>query len=1076
MPKRNREFTRDGWVRVQRTVLRRVVGDRLHALLRGEFASRNKLSDEDYDPIVKEVQALAVPEFPKAGDNNGTKGKSEHAAENGSKAPPQSPPEFPELSSELETFVQLTAASIMIDASLRGEAAESDTRKLKKKKRLLVKTICGPKLGDFRREVLRFDKMRRGEALAPDEEGELEDSEMSDGGSESDTEEEIEVKGKKVQKGASTAAEEEKYAEFTAPLNDHASGGDSSSEEELSTHSAASTANTSLSRSGGEDGFSTSATSTKHSKKLHKKERKKLKKEKRRREKEKKRKEKEKRRREREERRKLKEKRRMEKAAKGEKPSKKRKKHHHHHHHGEADDELSEVANGDADKSIEVEEVEDVEMVESEGEAKVYEIATREDFERYRADLLGRVPGEVRSRFREGGFSKWGANWLPVLELGPFDVEPGPVREMWMDMFDTTQENGRDMTHLVLWYGVKYEDRSQAFSFLPESKIVPFAEGQKKGYADLPKKIQKKLEKNQRLTKTEEQIRSGLSEVVDDMQKDKSERGPAWMTDFKEEFELAAEEEAEKKKKKTKRGPGRPKKVKDEDDEDGEVPKKRGPGRPSNKEKAAAAKKAKKASSAKKWVTVDEDQDSDMESSDDEDDGDFRDDDSDEDDDLEVDGDDDSDVGKKKKRKTSSGKKPKKKDKSNMTEEEKAAEKRAKAAEYREKKAREKAEAQGLEYVKGRVGRKSKAQLCEEEQQKFTKCEEVFNPLMDQLTEAKDAGKPKAVLKCINAIMERVELLTPPFLREYPLGMLVKTVRKSMEGEHAEVKPECKRLTAEMKRVYNEKDLKVPDDFNPVKNRKTTPEADAAALEAARLETVRSRPKSSKKKMPKPKKVAVKREKVPVKSEDPPTEHSMQKTNSGISLASDAMPGKLAATSSSHSLADAVKSEPAQPKKAFSLKGMFEKPKPAPKPKIVAPTPSAVVSGQPSPKPTKALPSWVTGPAMKMEDFHEQHAKERTFGLEFLVEAATQATSSKRFDPVSVSQSFELAIFAETKLRGRNWQQYWEKIHDVVAMLSPGKDKRNSILQGIISGDYQEPSELVKLSRREIESLNQLNR
>ena len=160
-------------------------------------------------------------------------------------------------------------------------------------------------------------------------------------------------------------------------------------------------------------------------------------------------------------------------------------------------------------------------------------------------------------------------------------------------------------------------------------------------------------------------------------------------------------------------------------------------------------------------------------------------------------------------------------------------------------------------------------------------------------------------------------------------------------------------------------------------------------------------------------------------------------------------------------------------KKTFSIKGMFDKPKPAAKPFISAPTSSTVNSCQPSPKP-KSLPSWVTGPAMKQEDFHEQHMKERTFGLEFLVDAASSVMSTDKFDPISVSQSFELAIFAETKLRGQDWHQYWEKIHDVVAMLSPGKGKRNAIFQGIISGDYREPSELVKLSRREIQSLNRL--
>lgn len=58
------------------------------------------------------------------------------------------------------------------------------------------------------------------------------------------------------------------------------------------------------------------------------------------------------------------------------------------------------------------------------------------DFQQYRDELLSRVPDNVKSRFLEGGFCKWGKEYLPVLEVGPFDVEPGPVRGMWMEMFE----------------------------------------------------------------------------------------------------------------------------------------------------------------------------------------------------------------------------------------------------------------------------------------------------------------------------------------------------------------------------------------------------------------------------------------------------------------------------------------------------------------------------------------------------------------------------------------------------------------------------------------------------------------
>lgn len=692
------------------------------------------------------------------------------------------------------------------------------------------------------------------------------------------------------------------------------------------------------------------------------------------------------------------------------------------------------------------------------------------------------------------------------------------------------------MTRLVFWYGVKFEDRGQAYSFVPETKLINYEEGERKGFCIMPKKIQKKIEKKQKLTKTEEQIQRGLKEIEADMKMDKSDRA-AWMMQFKEDYELAEEEAAQEeadqkmksmsvgeeeeevaipKKRKPgrpkkgesasmdkpiKRKPGRPKKVVEvaplESDEEEEViiPKKRKPGRPkkSEKEKSekaaakAAAKAKKKESTAKKWTMVDEDQESDMETDDDEDDRDYDDDADSGDDDLDVDSDDDdSDAGKSssKKRKSSATieKKPRKKAKAAMTEEEKTIERRAKAAEYREKKARERAEEQGIPYVKGRVGRKSKQTMLEEEQLKFTKCEEVFLPMMERLTEAKDDSNVKGVLRCINNLMERVELMTPPFLREYPLGMLVKTVRKAFEGEHPQVKDKCKQLTIEMKRVYSEKDKKIPDGFEPVKNKKSTPKVKEEDQTDERHETSATAASRSKQEkaavkteniVMKPEKIAIKQEKV-----DALSEQSIPKRNNSEMSLSESMPRKLPAPSSSECLSETVKSEPPQPKqkKTFSIKGMFEKPKPAPKPKIVAPSQNVLVSGQPSPKP-KALPSWVTGPAMKMEDFHEQHAKERTFGLEFLVDAASRVkalSNTKRFDPISVSQSFELAIFAETKLRGRDWQQYWEKVHDVVAMLSPGKNKRNAILQRIVSGDYQEPSELVKLSRREIQSLNQL--
>jgi len=116
----------------------------------------------------------------------------------------------------------------------------------------------------------------------------------------------------------------------------------------------------------------------------------------------------------------------------------------------------------------------------------------------------------------------------------------------------------------------------------------------------------------------------------------------------------------------------------------------------------------------------------------------------------------------------------------------------------------------------------------EEEQMMFTRCEEVFQPLMKRLqdqttnnhyTGSSDVNVVNDVLECIESMIEYVQVLTPPFVREYQIGQLIKSVRKFFdEGTYPEVKARCKYLSAEMKRVYNAKEKNVPDGFVPVRN------------------------------------------------------------------------------------------------------------------------------------------------------------------------------------------------------------------------------------------------------------------
>lgn len=343
-------------IKLKRSVLRRVVSSKLDSLRRGDFYVSKHLGPECYDPIVAEAKAfLDSPQY-----------QSLAAASTNHAAAPQDVPPPPSLSEDYDTFIGIIAASILIDASMRGEnAGESDPRFIKKKKKLLTKTLKGIKFIDFTSQIWRYDCLKRGINLPPEEESEEDTSESE------------------------------------------SSDSDDQDNTSVTSHTAS-------------DGFSTSASSKKHhhgsssssARKKHKKEKKRLKRER-------KQKRKEERRRRKEERRRKKE----------DKKKKKRKRE-------EWEEESIGEKEEEQEEDEEIAQEENDEPAEDDSES-MYEIehATKEEFDAFREEILSKIPNKVKNRFREGGFSRWGKDWLPVLEIGPFDVEPGPVRSMWMEMF-----------------------------------------------------------------------------------------------------------------------------------------------------------------------------------------------------------------------------------------------------------------------------------------------------------------------------------------------------------------------------------------------------------------------------------------------------------------------------------------------------------------------------------------------------------------------------------------------------------------------------------------------------------------
>lgn len=57
-------------------------------------------------------------------------------------------------------------------------------------------------------------------------------------------------------------------------------------------------------------------------------------------------------------------------------------------------------------------------------------------FEEEKANILDQIPKDIVNDFRTCGFAKWNKEFLPCMQLGPYDVAPGLIRDQWMDMFE----------------------------------------------------------------------------------------------------------------------------------------------------------------------------------------------------------------------------------------------------------------------------------------------------------------------------------------------------------------------------------------------------------------------------------------------------------------------------------------------------------------------------------------------------------------------------------------------------------------------------------------------------------------
>jgi hypothetical protein len=60
----------------------------------------------------------------------------------------------------------------------------------------------------------------------------------------------------------------------------------------------------------------------------------------------------------------------------------------------------------------------------------------RQKFEAERSQILESLPKKYKDLFGQIGFCHWGRQLCPTLILNPFDVPPGSIRQLWLEMYN----------------------------------------------------------------------------------------------------------------------------------------------------------------------------------------------------------------------------------------------------------------------------------------------------------------------------------------------------------------------------------------------------------------------------------------------------------------------------------------------------------------------------------------------------------------------------------------------------------------------------------------------------------------
>ncbi len=71
-------------------------------------------------------------------------------------------------------------------------------------------------------------------------------------------------------------------------------------------------------------------------------------------------------------------------------------------------------------------------------------------FEKEKENVLSSLPAEITEDFRKVCFAKWNGKYFCVLQLSPYDLPPGDVRNQWMSMYKDVSKNEKSTSIMLL--------------------------------------------------------------------------------------------------------------------------------------------------------------------------------------------------------------------------------------------------------------------------------------------------------------------------------------------------------------------------------------------------------------------------------------------------------------------------------------------------------------------------------------------------------------------------------------------------------------------------------------------------